>query len=437
MKPVLDAVNGKNILILGFGREGKSTYNFLNKYASGVKITVADANDVSADIPEGVKLVCGKDYQKVCGDFDLVIKSPGIVLEKDIKTDNITSQTELFLKAFGGQTIGITGTKGKSTVTTLLYHILQNTRGNCLLLGNIGIPPLDVADKIDSDTLCVFELSAHQMEYTHISPRVAVLLNLRPEHLDHYGTYEKYIAAKENIFLWQKQDDTFICGADLKPQIEKCVSSLVTVSMENDGSDVCLDGRDIVYKNGKITVGEDDTLLLGKHNLFDIAVVHSVYRIFESDNDAFKTALKTYKPLPHRMEYIGESGGVRYYDDSISTIGETAINALKSIKNVGSVIIGGMDRGIDYSDLIEFLKTYETDNIILIPDTGLRIGKELEKTNTNLVYANDLEDAVKIAKQKTPQGKACVLSPAAASYGFFKNFEARGDAFKKYVFENK
>ncbi len=436
MKTVLDIVNGKNILILGFGREGKSTYNFLEKYASDVKITVADANDVSADIPGGVGFVCGKDYQKVCKDFDLVVKSPGIVLEPDVQTDNITSQTELFLKAFGESTIGITGTKGKSTVTTLLYHILQNTRGNSLLLGNIGIPPLDVADKIEKDTLCVFELSAHQMEYTHVSPHVAVLLNLRPEHLDHYGTYEKYIAAKENIFLWQKKEDYFVCGADLKQQIEKCVSQLVTVSGENDGSDVCLDGRDIVFKNGKITVGEDDTLLLGKHNLFDIAVVNSICRIFGVDGEAFKTALKTYKPLPHRMEYIGTVNGVRYYDDSISTIGETAINAMKSIKNVGSVIIGGMDRGIDYTDLIDFLKTYETDNIILIPDTGLRIGKELEKTNTNLVYAKDLKDAVKAAKEKTASGKACVLSPAAASYGFFKNFEERGDAFEKYVFED-
>ena len=436
MKPILDIVNGKNILILGFGREGRSTYEFLKKYASDIKITVADANDVSKNIPGGVELIWGKDYQKACKNFDLVIKSPGIVLEKDIKTDNITSQTELFLKAFRDKTIGVTGTKGKSTVTTLLYHILENTRGNCLLLGNIGIPPLDVAGKIDKDTLCVFELSAHQMEYTHISPAVAVLINLRPEHLDHYGTYEKYVSAKENIFLWQKKDDCFICGSELADQIKKSVSRLVRVSAENGGADVCLDGRSIVSKNGVLTVNDDDTLLVGKHNLFDIAVVYSVYRIFMSDDKAFKTALKTYKPLPHRLEYIGTADGVRYFDDSISTIGETTINALKSVRDVGTVIIGGMDRGIDYTDLIEFLKTYKTENIILIPDTGLRIKKELETTNTNLVLASDLEDAVKIAKQKTPVGKACVLSPAAASYGFFKNFEERGDAFKKYVFND-
>lgn len=434
MKPILDIVNGKNILILGFGREGRSTYEFLKKYASDIKITVADANDVSENLPGGVELIWGKDYQKACKNFDLVIKSPGIVLEKDIKTDNITSQTELFLKAFRDKTIGVTGTKGKSTVTTLLYHILENTRGGCVLLGNIGIPPLDVAGKINEDTMCVFELSAHQMEYTRISPAVAVLINLRPEHLDHYGTYEKYVAAKENIFLWQKKDDCFICGKELKEQIKKSVSKLVTVSAENGGADVCLDGRSIVSKNGVLTINEDDTLLVGKHNLFDIATVYSVYRIFMSDDKAFKAALKTYKPLPHRLEYIGTMGGVRYFDDSISTIGETTINALKSVRDVGSVIIGGMDRGIDYSDLVEFLKTYKTENIILIPDTGLRIKKELEKTNTNLVLANDLEAAVKIAKQKTPAGKACVLSPAAASYGFFKNFEERGEAFRKYIF---
>lgn len=427
-------VDGKNVLILGFGREGKSTYDFLKKHASCASITIADSRML--DGVDGALLKCGADYQKDMEKYDIIIKSPGIVLENANEEilQKLTSQTEMFFACYRNQIIGITGTKGKSTTSTLIYHILNSASGNCVLMGNIGIPSFDMLDSIDESTVIVYELSCHQLEYTKISPKTAVLLNLYPEHLDHYGTYEKYTAAKQNIYRYQKNGDVLICNADILP--EEYGGRLVSITTGEKNADIAVNGRDIRIGTEKVHIGEDNTLLVGNHNVFNIAVCYAICTEHGVQKEEFLKYLKTYKPLAHRLEYLGEKDGVKYYDDSISTICETTIQALESLNNVGSVIIGGMDRGIDYTPLVEYIKTADVDNIILIPDTGNRIYEMLSHTEVaaNVVCAEGLEEAVKKAKEITRKGKVCVMSPAAASYGFFKNFEERGKAFYKYIF---
>lgn len=430
---ICNVVNGKNVLILGFGREGKSTYRFLCKYAKCKSVTIADSRELEP--VENAELKVGADYQKGIEKFDVIIKSPGIVLENQSEDllKKITSQTELFFMCFSNQTIGITGTKGKSTTSTLIYHILKDKVDDCLLMGNIGVPSFDMMEQIDDKTIIVYELSCHQLEYTNISPKTAIMLNLYPEHLDHYGTYEKYVHAKENIYRYQKENDLLICNAANLPK--ECGGKVLSISSDGTSADIMTHERNIRYNGKEIMINENDTALVGNHNVFNIAAAYAVCGEYGVNDEEFFASLKTYKPLAHRLEFIGEKDGVKYYDDSISTICETTIQALESLKNVGSVIIGGMDRGIDYTPLTEYLKNAEVDNIILIPNTGECIAEILKNTDIaeKVVMADDLRDAAEKAKKITEKGKICVMSPAAASYGFFKNFEERGKAFKEYI----
>ena len=181
-------------MILGFGREGRSTLAFLQKYLPEAVVAVADKNPM-----EGVAH-SGEDYLQSVYDYDIVIKTPGISLKDfDPRGIEITSQTDLFLSQFHHQTIGITGTKGKSTTTSLIHHLLKSSGHDAILTGNIGIPCFDIMEQIHENSIVVYELSAHQLEYVHNSPRVGVLLNVFEEHLDHFGTFERYKHAKFNL----------------------------------------------------------------------------------------------------------------------------------------------------------------------------------------------------------------------------------------------
>lgn len=427
---IKEKIDGKNVLILGFGREGRSTLRALEKYCRRASITIADKNRVDC----GYDSICGEDYQKNLGRFDVIIKSPGVVLEDKSVLDKVTSQSQLFLEAERDNVIAVTGTKGKSTTTTLLYHILKSSR-RAVLMGNIGVAPFNAAEEagdIDDNGIFVYEISSHQLEYTTVSPHKAVYINLYPEHLDHYGSFEKYRRAKENIYRYQKEGDFLWCAKSLVP--ENSPAEVISVSAEDSGAGVYIDGRKIYSSFGDILIKESDTVLAGAHNMYNIGIVYDICRRMGVGGDEFIGSLKTYKPLPHRLEYIGSINGCRYYDDSISTICETTVQALMSVENVQTVIIGGMDRGIDYSPLCEYLKRNPPENIILMYDTGKRIYESLkDDIPERLIVAEDLEDAVKKAVGAAKPGYSCVLSPAAASYGFFKNFEERGEKFREYV----
>ncbi len=426
-------VSGKKVLILGFGREGRSTYNVIKDMPCSIGI--ADKNDITFDAD--VEFIIGDDYQKVIYDYDLVFKSPGIVLEdkSPVVLSKIVSQADCMIQKYKNQIIGITGTKGKSTVTTLTYHILKNTVGNCILMGNIGIPAFDMLDKINDDSVLVYEFSCHQLEYSKYSPHMAVLLNIFPEHLDHYGTVEKYEASKKNIYLYQNEEDILICNADNLPDKNYNNGNLIAVSLDKN-ADVFINDDCVNDFGNIIPFDELKSSLFGRHNMYNIAICYNICKKYGIGLYEFKKHLNTFKPLPHRLEFAGEYDGIKFYDDSISTIGETTIQGLESLENVGTLIIGGMDRGICYDRLLAFLVNYKLDNIICMYDTGKIIFEKLKDkkfADKNVVLVNNLEDAVKQAKILTQKGKSCLMSPAAASYGFFKNFEDRGEKFKEYI----
>lgn len=212
-------IEGKRVLLLGFGREGQSTYHVIKQAGGYACLDIADMASPAQRPDEEARWITGPGYQKCMDDYDVVFKSPGIVLEKPIEEYRcqILSQTEVFFQCFRDQIIGITGTKGKSTVTSLLYHILKNAGMDTMILGNIGIPALDHMEEVKPDTKIVFELSCHQLEYMTVSPHIGILVNIHEEHLDHYKTMEKYVEAKQRIFRNQKKDDILICNVQCLP----------------------------------------------------------------------------------------------------------------------------------------------------------------------------------------------------------------------------
>lgn len=435
----------KNICILGFGREGKSTYRMLEKYCSCSSITICDLNPVdriSNNLSENINIITGEDYQDSLSSFDIVFKSPGIVLKNSPETleCDITSETQIFFTVFRNQIVGITGTKGKSTVSSLIYHILKESGRNTLFAGNIGIPVFDIAENVEKDTIIVCELSCHQLEYMTVSPNIAVFLNLYEEHLDHYGTMEKYDAAKRNIYLHQTNKDWLFCNYDIKP--DKASASVFSLSNKDRKADFFVgNGGKLTCNLGPVySIPTSKIKLLGEHNHYNIAIAYMVCTMLGIDDNAFDNALCTFNPLAHRLEFVDKINGVRYYDDSISTACATAIEAVKSIPDPGTILIGGMDRGIDYTELIQFLSTTDI-NIICMETSGYRIYSDIAGMDFNkperVFYVKHLDDAVKLASEITDNGKSCVLSPAAASYGIFKNFEERGDVFKQLVLNMK
>lgn len=393
---IVQYLKGKKILIWGYGREGKSTESFLATYCDPALVEVYEGDRAGIDEAK----------------YDLIMKSPGIpMLEYDSK---FTSQTELFLGQFKNQVIGVTGTKGKSTTATMLYHVLSECSGHpVLLLGNIGKPCLDYYGEMTKDTVVVFELSCHQLFHTKVSPHVAVLLNIFEEHLDYYKTMDRYIAAKHAIARYQEPEDFLYCGSgvDLTGVEAKAKRTVIA----------------------PVTGKKYELQILGEQNQYNAEFAYRIAtEVYGCDGDAVKAALGQIGNLPHRLEFIGEKDGVRYYDDSIATIPEAVICAMGAIENVQTVIIGGMDRGIDYSVLENFIKEHEGYTYIFMYDTGKRIYQALEPRR-NYFLVKTLEEAVKVAKGCTAKGKACVMSPAAPSYGVFKNFEERGEKFKAYV----
>lgn len=403
------------IAILGYGREGQSTHKLLKEILPNKEILIADDNSEFAN--------CGLQ-DEMLKDCTLYIKTPGISMKKlqNIDRDKITSQTDIFLQLYSNQTIGITGTKGKSTTSNLVYKILLDQGFDVLLAGNIGVPLLDTLSNIKENTIIVAELSAHQLQFIHTSPKVSVLLNLFEEHLDHFNGYEQYKNAKYNIATKQRKNDVFIFN-------------------KNSG-EICELINKMPLQSNLLPFSKEEAkfeanYLKGEHNQMNILASILATQSFGANRQEAETTAKNFQPLAHRLEYVGEKNGVVYYNDSISTIPQATIEALKALKKVQTLILGGMDRGIDYSPLVEQIGEYEVKNIAFVGEAGRRMHKEMKEkaNNYNCLLSDDYKEIVSWCKANTQKEKICLLSPAASSYDMFTNFEHRGEVFKQLIME--
>lgn len=454
-------LEGRRILIAGYGREGKSAERLISRLVPEAQYTVADGNEqISTEAAKG---------------YDLIIKSPGVPMrvltssfpnlgEGDHRSavveECVTSLTDLFLQVYGDMTIGVTGTKGKSTTASLIHHLLPGS----ILAGNIGIPLFDILDDLREDSIVVAELSCHQLENIHRGPHIAVLLNLFQEHLDHYDNYMGYKMAKMQIGLKQREGDYFFyCtdNAELYDLVEaNRLSSTLHPYSINDATD---EERELL----------ESCPLQGDHNksntLVACRVASLVLNTLLSQRQAAASSpnlgeqlgrpscvsnspsklevvpegrgrvsmlerLSSFNGLRHRLERVGVYAGVTWYDDSISTIPEAAIAAVRALGRVDTLILGGFDRGIDYMPLVGFLKENPVNNLVFVGQAGRRIRKLLTP-NSSLptLVEDDYTKIVPWCAEHTPQGGVVLLSPAAASYDAFKSFEVRGDFYREQI----
>lgn len=491
IKNLITYLKDKRILILGFGREGRSSYEFLRTYLPDQPLFLADQNpDLLAEHPElkadsRLTTILGSHYLDSLADFDLILKSPGISF-KNLDTtsfvDRISSQLELLLEFFPLQTIGVTATKGKSTTSSLIAAMLRDQGKSVFLLGNIGQPVFQQLLDFRSDSFLVLEMSSHQLEFMRHSPHLALLLNLSEEHLDHYRSFTDYANAKCNIYRHQTKEDFFFYNIDdpllrefiKTPSIKNLPSvempsatddssatqnipaaKVVTVSPQ-ERSEISTENSHISQPTFNQAKSTEEPLpdfyrlnhqvyyhdqpiydtalprqLLGDYNVANIMFALAVAETLQLDLARARETIKNFQPLPHRLELVGEFAGVRYYDNSIGTVPAATIAAVSALGDVGTLIIGGMDRGLDYSDFINFLKASSISHIICMPKTGHDIGRQLPPERVRFVET--LAEAVDAARELTAKGKSCLLSPTAASYNFFKNFEEKGDQFQMLV----
>ncbi len=441
---ILEKLEGKKVAILGFGMEGKSTYHFIRKYTD-MPLTILDKKDVFKENPElqedsNVTCIWGEDYLSHLEGYDLIMKSPGVIT-KDIDTRGIpfTSQLELLLEVNREHIIGITATKGKSTTSSLIYEILKQNGKDCYLLGNIGTPIFDELEHFQEDTYLVIEMSALQLEFVEHSPHIAAILNLYEDHLDHSGTVKHYHENKLRIFKYQTKEDYRLYCSDIEPLNSYMKEGYLGIPYaitlrEEEGENVTSLHHDKVFLNGEELFDTNTPIsLVGEHNLRNIMVALTVASILHLEKEKTIAAISHFHPLEHRMEYVGTYGGIHYYNDSISTIPASTISALKSLPKVDTLIFGGMDRGIHYQELVDFLNTGVVPHLICMPTTGHKVGQQITNPNVQCFFVETLEEAVKKAKEVTAQDKSCILSPAASSYEYFKNFEEKGRAYKNLV----
>jgi UDP-N-acetylmuramoyl-L-alanine---L-glutamate ligase len=431
----IEELKNKKVIILGAGKEGLDALRYLIKKLKNQSFGIADEKelkDFSKDIKgflktKKINVYFGKDYLKSLKDYEVIIVSPGIS-PKTFGTSlkkyhQLTTATQIFFDECNGKIIGITGTKGKSTTSSLLYSILKEGGIRAHLVGNIGKTALKALGSNRKDDVYVFELSSFQLNYLKASPDISVLLNIFPEHLNWHEKFSNYYKAKANILVNQTKDNYLIYNNKdevINKIVKKGKAKKVPIVINKFVNDV--------YKKSN---------LLGSFHKLNISAAITVARLFNISDKTIIKSINSFKPLENRLEFIGKYKGINFYNDSISTIPQSAIVAIESFNKVETIILGGFDRGgIKYDELVKVILKSKIKNLIFFPTTGKKIWREIRKKSNrkfNVLFTEKMASAIKFSYENTKKGSVCLLSPAAPSFNQFKNFEERGKSFKKHV----
>lgn len=469
----LENLHNKKIAFLGLGLENQALLKFLLKHKVAAFFTVCDKREKATELrglPKGkdIKLKLGVDFNRNLDEFDILFRSPGWPIKCPGIQDAIrakkrravrdragllrlnhqslnersrgvgyvelkkqaTFKVEEFLQSPMNlfmdlcptkNTIGVTGTKGKGTISTLIAAILKKAKKKAWLGGNIGVAPFEFIDKIKKSDWVVLELSSFQLEDMTKSPRIAVLTNFTPEHLapadpnnpNYHRSLKSYWNAKANIFKWQQFDDYLVVNNKLHKPNNKYYGNL------------------IMFTKSELISG-----IIGEHNKENVAAAVEVAKILKIKKEIVVAAVKSYKGLEHRIERVIERNGVTYYDDSFATIPDSSIIALRCFAQPVVLLAGGADKGANFKLFAKEIKK-RVKYLILFKGLGSeRISTELKKikyTSDKYTVVDSMDDAIRIADQESVIGDIVLLSPACASFGIFKNYKERGDLFKKLI----
>jgi UDP-N-acetylmuramoylalanine--D-glutamate ligase len=447
---------GKKVGIIGLGIEGFSTAKFLLE--KGAKVTILDKKEeqnfdskIISEIKQlSLKFILGEDYLDNLNDFEMIVKSPGVKrdLEKlstfEKSRGIITSQIKLFFDLCPCPIIGVTGTKGKGTTSTLIYQMLKTQGFDAYLGGNIGNSPLDFLSKLASKSWVILELSSFQLMDLTRSPHIAVMLMTTSEHLDYHKNTEEYIQAKRNILRFQSAQDFAVINRDYPASNESDIltqGKIFKVSKERVTENGCFVKDKSIWTNINGSEEEiikvEEVLLPGEHNLENICAAVIVAKILKVQKKHIVEVLRNFKGLEHRLELVGEINGAKYYDDSFSTTPETAIAAIKSFKNPEILILGGSGKESDFSELGKVIG--DAKNIKAIIGIGKeweRIKAEIKIVNSEMLIiegAGDMKTIIAATYKIAKPQDVVLLTPACASFDMFKNYKDRGNQFKEEV----
>ncbi|MBM3231261.1 UDP-N-acetylmuramoyl-L-alanine--D-glutamate ligase [Candidatus Peregrinibacteria bacterium] len=434
-------LNGKSVCILGFGREGKAMVTALNTYAPDARVTIADKNPKTDT--QGLPLTAysvqlGESWLENLDTFDVIIKSPGIPPSSQLKTQSskLTSSTQIFLdtiESSGALTIGVTGSKGKSTTASLIHHLIETLPpipyARTLLVGNIGDPAIAHLADAKKDTIFVMEMSSYQLMDLRTAPHIAVITSFFPEHLDYHAStvrstgltpLEAYRNAKANITRLQKSGDiVFYADTEgVRPMVAGTHAKRIPVTAK------------------QAPLPLSDTKLIGDHNLSNLALAGAVASHLGVDSAGIGTAMRSFTPLPHRLQSLGIRDGIEWIDDAISTTPDSAIAAIEALGDrVKVIILGGQDRGLDFTELGTVIDTSSIDTVILFGENSTRIGKTITQKITIPVHSMHevITTTIHALRNHQTSTPIALLSPASPSYDSYSNFEEKGEDFRAKI----
>jgi len=437
------------VAIVGFGVEGQSSYRYWSKQHAD--ITICDQNE-SVEVPADAAAQLGSGYLDNLKRFDVVMRTAGMhpkfILEKNPGIeDTITTAVDEFLRVCPAPVIGVTGTKGKGTTSTLIHKILQAAGKTSHLGGNIGNSPLDFLSEVRKDDYVVLELSSFQLQDVRHSPHVAVCLMLVPEHLNWHADFDDYKAAKANIFRYQDIDDIAVYNALNRSSRDVAAvspaSTVITYGVPGAGKQLVRKDVSAYVRRGTVFFEDTEICkvgevgLIGRHNLENVcAAIAATWGLIGGNAAAIKRVVTGFSGLEHRLEFVRYLDAVRYFNDSFSTTPETAVAAINAFEEPKILIVGGSDKGITFDTLAETIASHNIRHVLAIGLMGKTIAGLLRHQGFEAVTTSGLDtmnDIVKTAHRLAKPGDVVLLSPACASFDMFKDYKDRGDQFKAAV----
>ncbi len=427
------------IAILGFGSQGKSAYEYWNH--SGNEITICDSNE-SIDVPSDALVKLGNNYLNNLDEFDMIVRSPSIHPSEIISANSdeilakVTSNTNEFMKACpSNNIIGVTGTKGKGTTSSLIAKMIEAAGLRVHLGGNIGIPPLELLkDDIQETDWVVLELANFQLIDLKTSPHIGVCLMVVPEHMDWHKDMEEYMNAKSQLFINQSEKDIAVYYSDNNNSqvIANHSQGLRVPYFQAPGAYV---DNDYIVMDSRKLLSTSQVKLLGNHNLQNVCAAITAFWQISKDVQAITFSVETFSGLEHRLEKVAIVNGVSYYDDSFGTTPETAVVAIEAFEEPKIVILGGSDKGATYEKLARTVKNHNVKKAVLIGATASEIAKSLDEEGYTdyIMGPQTMPEIVATASELASEGDIILLSTGCASFGLFKNYKDRGEQFKQAV----
>lgn len=443
------ALKGKRVLVVGLGKSGVASALFLQQ--QGARVAVSDAKSeeqLRQEIPllldHGISVETGQHSERTFRDQDLIVISPGVpvdmpqLVNAGARGIPIIGEVELAAQFLKGKIVAITGSNGKTTTTSLAGEILSSSQQKALVGGNIGTPAVSFVESATEDTWIVLEVSSFQLETIDtFHPKIAVVLNVTPDHLDRHHTFERYAAAKARIFENQTPADFALLNADSQTCVEMAAKSKSPVYWFSRLKEV---GRGAFVSNGRIFWRDADTeaeimlvdeiSLKGSHNLENVLAAVGIGMLAGVDAAHIRTAVAKFKAVEHRLEYVASVHSVEYFNDSKATNVDATIKALESFPGGIHLILGGKDKGSDYS-VLNTLLSERVKRVYTIGAAAAKIASQVR--GTEVVNAGTLESAVKRASESAIAGDVVLLAPACASFDQFDSYEHRGRVFKALV----